>query len=83
MNLNLFLFTCILLSRTLFWKFLNYQTYLGASSWLRKAPGPQVRPWLKSLIWVTIVGFIVLAVVVTSQLFAANSFHNFVCLFYP
>lgn len=35
MNFDLFIFTSLLLFRTIYMKFLNHQTYLGSSSWMR------------------------------------------------
>jgi hypothetical protein len=101
MNFDLFIFTGLLLFRTIYMKFLNHQTYLGSSSWMRvgvehprtsshvsRHPVPHDPSKHASIIKVLlvrlgIVGMMGLGLTVSWRLFMHNSFHNFICLFYP
>jgi hypothetical protein len=93
-NLDLFLFTAILLSRSLYTKYIGYSKFFGAASaWfsLRKKPTPsEVRKAsckeVFDKFFLLNFGFAIVLLVgifVGWRLFTANTFHNFICLFYP
>ena len=94
MNIDLFIFTALLLSRNIYMKYVGYSKFHGSSSvWysLRKRPTPtEIKKatctefFEKSFaLNFAFVLLLLLGIFVGWRLFSLNSFHNFLCLFYP
>ncbi len=95
MNINLFIFTSLLLMKTIYIKYLNYQYYQGSTYWLKlkrttikllsadqqkKTLVLISKPFIMNLF---VLSLMLLAAWTAWKLFTSNSVHNFICLFYP